>query len=51
MYVYIYFFSGDPLTWVGYEVSPYCVAKTLVIWTMLVQEADANEILQVYVCI
>lgn len=46
-------FSGSrilqPLRWVGYELSAYCVAKTLVILEMMEQGAAVDDILQVTV--
>jgi len=40
--------AGDKvLQWVGYEMSPYCVAKALVLLAMLEQGAPVDTILQV----
>jgi hypothetical protein len=37
----------EPLCWVGYEMSAYCVGKTLVVLKMAEQGAAVDEILQV----
>jgi tetratricopeptide (TPR) repeat protein len=37
-----------PLRWVGYEASPFCVAKTTVIAAMLVGGAPVDAVLQVW---
>jgi hypothetical protein len=37
----------EPLRWVGYEMSAYCVSKTLVVLQMVEQGAAVDEILQV----
>jgi len=36
----------QPLQWVGYEMSPYCVAKALVVLQMVEQGAALDNILQ-----
>jgi hypothetical protein len=36
-----------PVTWVGYDSSPYAVAKTLVVATMMRRGAETDAILQV----
>ena len=38
-----------PLRWVGYEASPYAVAKTLVVAQMLRSGAPVDDIVQVCV--
>ena len=41
--------NGTGVTrWVGYEASPYCVAKSIVIATMLLQRAPVDAVLQVW---
>jgi hypothetical protein len=39
--------SRAPVTWVGYDSSPYAVAKTLVVATMMRRGAETDAILQV----
>jgi hypothetical protein len=39
--------SGEPIRWVGYEMSAYACAKTMVITQMLLQGAPTDTILQV----
>jgi hypothetical protein len=39
--------AGQPLRWVGYEASPYAVAKAEVLLEMLRQGADTDAVLQV----
>ena len=42
-------YDGTGVTrWVGYEASPYCVAKSIVIATMLLQRAPVDAVLQVW---
>ena len=40
--------TREPVRWVGLEASPYCVAKTIVITTMLKMQSPADCILQVW---
>jgi hypothetical protein len=37
----------QPIKWVGWELSPHHVAKTLVLLTMMEQAAAVDEVLQV----
>lgn len=39
--------EGQPLRWVGYDASPYAVAKTAVLLEMMTQNADTDAVLQV----
>lgn len=41
----------EPLRYVGYEMSPYCVAKALVVLQMIEQGAALDNILQASDCI
>lgn len=40
--------SNEPLRWVGFEMSPYAVAKAMVVLAMMRQAADTDAILQVH---
>ena len=39
--------AGQPLRWVGYDASPYAVAKTLVVAEMMRQGAATDAVVQV----
>lgn len=39
--------SPEPLRWVGFDMSSYCVAKSTVVSKMLTLQADVDAILQV----
>ena len=39
--------SERPLRWVGFDISPYACAKTVVVARMMMQGAQVDEILQV----
>lgn len=44
--------AGGPLRWVGYEMSAYAVAKSLVLLEMICQNALNESLLQVgYTCV
>lgn len=40
--------QNKPLSWIGYEASSYCVAKTAIIVAMIEIGASADEIMQVW---
>jgi len=39
--------SKKPLRWVGFDISPYACAKTVVVAKMMTQAAQVDDILQV----
>eukprot|EP00775_Hariotina_reticulata_P007641 gene7641-7843_t len=40
--------AGGPMRWVGYDISAYAVAKTLVLLEMVQQDATADQLLQAW---
>ncbi|KAG5177594.1 hypothetical protein JKP88DRAFT_332187 [Tribonema minus] len=40
--------TGRPLRWIGYDMSPFAVAKSLVIAEMLLRQAPVESIMQVW---
>jgi hypothetical protein len=40
--------SNKPTQWIGYETSPFCAAKTMVIAEMLKNASSVESILQVW---